>query len=237
MSVSIGSRSAERGEEIAAQIREKWGTRVPDLHGASNEVACAADLVVVATPWDGAPQTLPGSLSTSTARSSSRWRTPFSKWATTSRPSSAARGSLCVAVQGAAPRALVSGAFHHLPARGPREPRPPPRRRRTCLLGPRGRHKGHDRARGPHTGCRGIDAGTLSAAAAIEAFTAVLIGVNIRSRLARQYQADGPAHRRPLGPARPDAVSDAALRHGSPRGRPLRTGRGGHDVHLRDNAL
>jgi len=31
-------------------------------------------------------------------------------------------------------------------------------------------------------GCRGIDAGTLSAAAAIEAFTAVLIGVNIRHR-------------------------------------------------------
>ena len=31
-------------------------------------------------------------------------------------------------------------------------------------------------------GCRGINAGTLSAAAAIEAFTAVLIGVNIRSR-------------------------------------------------------
>ena len=31
-------------------------------------------------------------------------------------------------------------------------------------------------------GCRGIDAGTLSAAAAIEAFTAVLVGVNIRHR-------------------------------------------------------
>ncbi len=60
MSVSIGSRSAERGEEIAAQLREKWGGRVPDLHGASNEVACGADLVVVATPWDGAPQTVGG---------------------------------------------------------------------------------------------------------------------------------------------------------------------------------
>jgi predicted dinucleotide-binding enzyme len=31
-------------------------------------------------------------------------------------------------------------------------------------------------------GCRGIDAGSLSQAAAIEAFTAVLIGVNIRTR-------------------------------------------------------
>jgi hypothetical protein len=31
-------------------------------------------------------------------------------------------------------------------------------------------------------GCRGVDAGSLSAAAAIEAFTAVLIGINIKHR-------------------------------------------------------
>ena len=52
MSVSIGSRSAERGEETAAQLREKWSGRDLDLQGAANEVTCEADLVVVATPWD-----------------------------------------------------------------------------------------------------------------------------------------------------------------------------------------
>ena len=62
MSVSIGSRSAERGEEIAGQLRDKWGARVPNLHGASNEVAGEADLVVVATPlgWRGADSCRPG---------------------------------------------------------------------------------------------------------------------------------------------------------------------------------
>ena len=55
MSVSIGSRSTERGEEIAAQLREKWAAR--DLDAARRlrtRSACEADLVVVATPWDGA---------------------------------------------------------------------------------------------------------------------------------------------------------------------------------------
>ena len=93
-----------------------------------------------------------------------------------------ARGSVCVAVQLAAPGALVAGAFHHLPARGlanleqPLEAdvlvcsdHPAAVEATIALV---------DRI----PGCRGIDAGTLSAAAAIEAFTAVLAGVNIRHR-------------------------------------------------------
>ena len=76
----------------------------------------------------------------------------------------------------------MAGAFHHLPARGlanleqPLEAdvlvcsdHPAAVEATIALV---------DRI----PGCRGIDAGTLSAAAAIEAFTAVLAGVNIRHR-------------------------------------------------------
>ena len=51
--VVIGSRSAERAEAAAAELRES----VPDaadIRGAANaDAAVAADIVVVAVPWDG----------------------------------------------------------------------------------------------------------------------------------------------------------------------------------------
>ena len=93
-----------------------------------------------------------------------------------------ARGSLCVAVQEAAPRALVSGAFHHLPARGLANlDEPLDADVLVCSD-----HAAATRRRSSSwTAYRAVAASTparLSAAAAIEAFTAVLIGVNIRQR-------------------------------------------------------
>lgn len=92
------------------------------------------------------------------------------------------RGSVAVAVQQAAPEALVTGALHHVPARS---------------LGNIDEeldadvlvcsdHGGATQATieliEAIPGLRGVDAGSLSAAAAVEAFTAVLIGINIRHR-------------------------------------------------------
>src|SRR5580692_10625722 len=56
--VTVGSRDAER----AAQIVEEMGQRVPalaaKLEGADNAAAAAADVIVVATPWDSAVATV-----------------------------------------------------------------------------------------------------------------------------------------------------------------------------------
>ncbi|MGD0440830.1 MAG: NADPH-dependent F420 reductase [Acidimicrobiales bacterium] len=182
MSVSIGSRSAERGEETAAQLRDKWSGRDLNLRGASNEVACAAELVVVATPWEGAPQTvgalaphLDGKVVVSMANA-------LFKVGDDMEAVVPARGSLCVAVQGAAPQALVSGAFHHLPARGLANIDEPLDADVLVCSDHPAATKATIELVDRIPGCRGIDAGTLSAAAAIEAFTAVLIGVNIRTR-------------------------------------------------------
>jgi NADPH-dependent F420 reductase len=93
-----------------------------------------------------------------------------------------ARGSIAAEVQAAAPRALVAAAFQHLPARHlgnldhPIEsdvlicsdhPQATKAVADLVLLVP---------------GLRPIDAGTLAAAAPVEAFTAVLASVNIRYR-------------------------------------------------------
>lgn len=182
MSVSIGSRSKEHGEEIAGQLRDKWAARNLDLHGAANETACEADLVVVATPWDGAPQTVAGLAHHLEGKVVVSMANALFKVGNDMEAVVPARGSLCVAVQDAAPRALVSGAFHHLPARGLANLEEPLDADVLVCSDHAAATKATIDLVGRIPGCRGIDAGTLSAAAAIEAFTAVLIGVNIRSR-------------------------------------------------------
>jgi NADPH-dependent F420 reductase len=182
MSVSVGSRSAERGEEIAGQLREKWASRELNLQGAANETACEADLVVVATPWDGAPQTVAGLAHRLEGKVVISMANALFKVGDDIEAVVPARGSLCVAVQDAAPRALVSGAFHHLPARGLANLEEPLDADVLVCSDHAEATKATIELVNQIPGCRGIDAGTLSAAAAIEAFTAVLIGVNIRQR-------------------------------------------------------
>jgi NADPH-dependent F420 reductase len=182
MSVSIGSRSAERGEETAAQLREKWSGRDLDLQGAANEVTCEADLVVVATPWDGAPHTVAALAGRLEGKVVISMANALFKVGDDIEAVVPARGSLCVAVQDAAPRAFVSGAFHHLPARGLANLEEPLDADVLVCSDHEAATKATIELVNRIPGCRGIDAGTLSAAAAIEAFTAVLIGVNIRQR-------------------------------------------------------
>lgn len=182
LSVAIGSRSVERGEETAAQLRERWAGRALDLHGAGNETACGADLVVVATPWDGAPQTVASLAGHLEAKVVVSMANALFKVGNDMEAVVPARGSLCVAVQDAAPHALVSGAFHHLPARGLANLDEPLDADVLVCSDHAEAVKATIELVERIPGCRGIDAGTLSAAAAIEAFTAVLIGVNIRRK-------------------------------------------------------
>ncbi|MGO9583796.1 MAG: NADPH-dependent F420 reductase [Acidimicrobiales bacterium] len=182
MSVSIGSRSAERGEETATELRDKWAGRALDLHGSSNAVACEADIVVVATPWDGAPHTVAALADRLEGKVVISMANALFKVGDDMEAVVPARGSLCVAVQDAAPRALVSGAFHHLPARGLANLEEPLDADVLVCSDHVAATKTTIELVDRIPGCRGIDAGSLSAAAAIEAFTAVLIGVNIRRR-------------------------------------------------------
>ena len=73
-SVLLGSRSAERADGAAGELRASWPDHPLELTGVTNEVAARAEIVVLATPWDGAvAPPSPSSPTPSTDGSSSRW--------------------------------------------------------------------------------------------------------------------------------------------------------------------
>jgi hypothetical protein len=180
--VRIGSRQPERAAEIASELRAKWEGRQLALSGVANDAACESELIVLATPWDGAAplaKSLADRLHGKTVISMVNALGKVGHELLALVPPT---GSITVAVQQAVPGALVAGAFHHLPAR---------------VLADLDRSldadvlvcSDHSQATAAAVsladtipGCRGVDAGSLSAAAAIEAFTAVLIGINIKHR-------------------------------------------------------
>lgn len=178
--VVIGSRSKYK----AMEARDEQVGKFPQLSGllgfADNAGAADCDLVVIATPWDSAATTvqenaeaLAGKIVISMANALVRVAGEF-------QPLLPPRGSVAAHVQAAVPGCRVVAAFHHLPAKE---------------LG----HLGDpidsdvlicsDDAAALATvseivakipGCRPLDAGELSNATAIEAFTAVLLQLNVR---------------------------------------------------------
>ncbi len=176
----IGSRSKYRSMEIRDGLIAKWPELADRLECGDNPAAAAGDLVVIATPWDSAATTaqeyeelLAGKVVISMANALVRVGHEF-------QPLVPPRGSVAAHVQAAVPRCRVVAAFHHLPANE---------------LGHLGSPIDSDVlicSDDPEAtlivaeivsqipGCRPLDAGELSNATAIEAFTAVLLQLNVR---------------------------------------------------------
>ena len=113
----IGSRSRYRALEVVDGLKAQWAGRELTIDAADNEGAADADLVVIATPWDGATQTaqqveghLRGKVVISMANALTRIGKEF-------QPLVPPRGSVAASVQAALPRSLVAAAFHHVPAK------------------------------------------------------------------------------------------------------------------------
>jgi NADPH-dependent F420 reductase len=178
--VVVGSRSEERCVQVASDLTEKWPDRGLPIVGAVNEQAAKADLVVIATPWEGAAPTahahagaLSGKIVVSMANALVRVGAEF-------EPLIPPRGSVAAHVQSAVPEARVVAAFHHVPA-GELGQIDHPVESDVLICG--------DDREAVNTvmgiadripGCRALDAGELSNAMAIEAFTAVLLQLNVR---------------------------------------------------------
>jgi NADPH-dependent F420 reductase len=101
------------------------------------------------------------------------------------------RGSVAAAVQAALPGSLVSASFHHLPASEMEKLTTP-------LVADVMVCSDHPAATEATValvdrieGLRGVDAGSLAQAAPIEAFTAVLITINIRHKVHAAVQLAG----------------------------------------------
>jgi len=178
--VVIGSRSKYRAMETRDEIVAMHPELESLLDYGENTLAADCDIVVIATPWDSAATMaqqlashLEGKIVISMANALVRVGSEF-------EPLIPPRGSVAAHVQAAAPRSRVVAAFHHLPAKE---------------LGAIGHPIDSDvlicaddpvavtavseiAAKIP--GCRPLDAGELSNATAIEAFTAVLLQLNVR---------------------------------------------------------
>lgn len=176
----IGSRSKYRAMEARDSIVEKWPDLAPRLTFADNAGAALCDVVIIATPWDGAATiaqehkaALEGKIVVSMANALVRVGHEF-------QPLVPPRGSVAAHVQAAVPKCRVVAAFHHLPA---------------TELGHIGEPIDSDvlicgddpeavitisEIVSKIPGCRPLDSGELSNATAIEAFTAVLLQLNVR---------------------------------------------------------
>jgi NADPH-dependent F420 reductase len=176
----VGSRSAERAQEIVDALLEQW----PDLSGritaGDNEAAASAELVVVATPWDAAWTTalsvsdhLQGKVVLCMANALARVGHEFEALIPP-------RGSVAASVQAAVPGCQVVAAMHHVPAKELGQvDHPVEMDVLVCADHAEAKRVGMDLiAQIP--GMRPLDAGELSQSAAIEALTAVILQLNVR---------------------------------------------------------
>lgn len=176
----LGSRSADRAKGICEELIEK-NPEIGELLGhGDNAAAAACDLIVIATPWDSAApmahdhaELLDGKVVISMANALIRVGGEF-------EPLIPPRGSVAAHVQAATPGSRVVAAFHHLPAKelGMIDK---PIDSDVLICG-----DDHDAVEqvseitAKIPGCRPLDAGELSNAMAIEAFTAVMLQLNVR---------------------------------------------------------
>ncbi len=178
--IVIGSRSAERAAEVVEVELAKFPELSKMISSGDNAAAAQCDVTVIATPWDSAASTvqenaaaLKGKIVISMANALVRVAGEF-------QPLLPPRGSVAAHVQAAVPECRVVAAFHHLPAKE---------------LGHLGSPIDSDvlicsddesalvevsDIVSKIPGCRPLDAGQLSNATAIEAFTAVLLQLNVR---------------------------------------------------------
>lgn len=180
ITVTVGSRSKERAEQIAAKLREQYPRRQLPIVGGDNTDAASADVVVVATPWDAAAPTvaavrplLAGKVVISMANALTRVGDEFV-------PLIPPRGSVAAWIQAAVPESLVAAALHHVPARELTNlEHEMAADVLVCSDHPRATEVVSELI-AMMPGLRPLDAGVLASASAIEALTPVLLQINAR---------------------------------------------------------
>jgi NADPH-dependent F420 reductase len=176
----VGSRSRYRAMEAVDGLKSEWPGRELTIAAGDNSDAADADLVVIATPWDGAAQTaqaveqqLRGKVVVSMANALTRIGKEF-------QPLVPPRGSVAASIQAVLPRSFVAAALHHVPAKELGDlDHPIESDVLICSDHPGATEATADLvAKVPHM--RPLDCGELSLATPIESFTAVLLQLNVR---------------------------------------------------------
>jgi NADPH-dependent F420 reductase len=180
--VTVGSRDAERAAHIVAEMQERVPAIGPLLTGASNAVAAEAEVVVVATPWDSAVATVRALQDPLAGKVVVSMVNALIKEGREMLALFPARGSCAAAIQAALPSSRVAAAFHHLPA-SEMENLDSGLEADVLVCADDTEATAATVGLIEHMrGLRPFDAGSLNQAAAIEAFTAVCITLNIRHK-------------------------------------------------------
>jgi hypothetical protein len=165
--------------EVVDNLLAQWPDRRLTIGAGDNATAAATDVVVIATPWDGATQTavsvedhLRGKVVVSMANALVKLGKEF-------QPLVPPRGSVAASVQAAVPHCMLAAALHHVPAKELGDLRHPIES--DVLI-----CSDHPEAVELTSGIvakipnmRPLDAGELAMATPIESFTAVLLQLNM----------------------------------------------------------
>jgi len=184
LAVGMGSRDADRAAQVAAEAAKPWADRITgSITGVDNAGAAAADLVVVATPWDSAAATVRQLAEPLAGKVVVSMVNALLKDGREMLPLVPPRGSMAAAIAAALPESKVTATFHHLPA-SEMENLDSGLLADVLVCGDdAGAREATLELVHRIDGLRPLDAGSLSQAAAIEAFTAVCITVNMRHRV------------------------------------------------------
>ena len=177
---------------MRSELVAKWPDHdLGGLTAADNAGAARGEVVVVATPWDGAAPTvaaladqLDGKVVISMANALTRVGKEF-------QPLIPPRGSVAADVAAALPGSQVAAAFQHVPAAELGDLDAPV----DCDVLVCSDHPEATRVASELVdaipGMRAVDAGRLTAAGSIEALTAILIGMNVRYRTRLSIRLSG----------------------------------------------
>jgi hypothetical protein len=200
--VVIGSREKERAEEVTRDLVSPWLDRgldiggALDIRGAENAEAAQCDTVMVATPWDAVLQTVRPLVDVLADRVVISVGTALMKKGREFLAIAPPRGSVAALLQSALPRSHVVGACHHLPAAPLLDL---DAKLDADVLVCSDHQQAADETIGILSvvdGLRPIYAGSLAAASTIEAFTAILITLNIRNKTETTLKIGGLGEQR-----------------------------------------
>lgn len=214
--VVIGSRSKYRAMEVVDKLHEQWPALNLSVTAGDNAAAAAADVVVIATPWDAAYGTatsvadaLDGKVVICMANALTRIGKEF-------QPLVPPRGSVAASVQAAVPRCQVAAGFHHVPAKELGDlDHPIESDVLICSDYPRATEV-TSQIVSSIPNLRPLDAGGLSQATPIESFTAVLLQLNMhyKTRVAVKFTGipdlGSHDHAVSAAPADPEDTGDQA---------------------------
>ena len=178
--ITVGSRSKDRALEICDEIISAWPGKELQITAAENIDAAKADLIVIATPWDAAATTarsvaehLHGKVVICMSNAIARVAGEF-------QPLVPPRGSVEATVQYVIQDSYVAAAMHHVPANELGDLHEDVESDVLVCSDHIKATEETSELLGKIPGIRPLDAGGLSNATAIEAFSAVILQLNSR---------------------------------------------------------